>query len=415
MRLLMFGSILALLLVNNYSFAANKCIKIFEQKPIKASTTLTLKKKSPTQDPFQTEKYLNKYSRSDVEFLNENIRFIKVFEDKGDGRSPHMRMIRLLEERAGGEFLLFMKHSHIVIEYMIENGFLRDTAQLGPNPKDAVFSSYVKALYYGALNLYQTKSEGRSHKIKVQWGKEFVNEWANLRGHIFDLVTSNYGTVIYKGNITYFLFENLKELQVKMELPNIEHQIRLATINDIAQAEKLIGLHLSTIKQIANTSYRVNSSLKVDEMLEAISNVINRKDREYTESLSYGERKLLSNILQSLMNLFTKKSPSAQGIEIIERTRVFANELLKQRAYTQAQQEAFKINRAELFKLNVEAFVEKVDQLKIDKKTISSLVVEFVKKKGSLTEEEYYLLNELNISYKAIDELEVFYSPMRHL
>ena len=115
------------------------------------------------------------------------------------------------------------------------------------------------------------------------------------------------------------------------------------------------------------------------------------------------------------MNLFAKKSPSAQGVEIIERTRFFANELLKQRAYTQAQQEAFKINRTELFKLNVEAFVEKVDQLKIDKKTTSLLVVEFVKKKGSLTEEEYYLLNELNISYKAIDELEVFYSPIRHL
>ena len=415
MRLLMFGSILALLLVNNYSFAANKCIKLFEQNSVKVSSTLSLKKKSENQDPFQTEKYLKLYSRSDVEFLNDNIRFIKVFEDKGDGRSPHMRMIRLLEERAGGEFTQFIKNSYIVIEYMIKNGFLRDTAQLGPNPRDAIFSSYVKALYYGAMNLYLSKSESRSYKIKTQWGKEFINEWANLRGHIFDLVSSKYGTVIYKGNITYFLFQNLKELQVRMELPNVEHQIRLATLKDIAQAEKLIGLHLSTIKQIANTSYRVNSSLKVDEMLEAIGDIINRKDREYTDGLSFGEKKLLSNILQSLMNLFAKKSPSAQGVEIIERTRFFANELLKQRAYTQAQQEAFKINRTELFKLNVEAFVEKVDQLKIDKKTTSLLVVEFVKKKGSLTEEEYYLLNELNISYKAIDELEVFYSPIRHL
>ena len=411
----MFGSILALLLVNNYSFAANKCIKLFEQNSVKVSSTLSLKKKSENQDPFQTEKYLKLYSRSDVEFLNDNIRFIKVFEDKGDGRSPHMRMIRLLEERAGGEFTQFIKNSYIVIEYMIKNGFLRDTAQLGPNPRDAIFSSYVKALYYGAMNLYLSKSESRSYKIKTQWGKEFINEWANLRGHIFDLVSSKYGTVIYKGNITYFLFQNLKELQVRMELPNVEHQIRLATLKDIAQAEKLIGLHLSTIKQIANTSYRVNSSLKVDEMLEAIGDIISRKDREYTDGLSFGEKKLLSNILQSLMNLFAKKSPSAQGVEIIERTRFFANELLKQRAYTQAQQEAFKINRTELFKLNVEAFVEKVDQLKIDKKTTSLLVVEFVKKKGSLTEEEYYLLNELNISYKAIDELEVFYSPIRHL
>lgn len=415
MRLLKFGSILALLLVNNYSFAANKCIKLFEEKSLKASSTLTLKKKSSNQDELQTEKYLKYYSRSDVEFLNDNIRFIRVYEDKGDGRSPHMRLIRLLEERSGDEFLLMIKNSHIVIEYMIENGFLRDTSQLGPNPRDAIFSSYVKALYYGALNLFKKKSEGRSHKIKTQWAKEFINEWAKLRGHIFDLVSSNYGTVIYKGNITYFLFENLKELQVKMELPIVEHQIRLATLKDIAQAEKLIGLHLSTIKQIAITSYKVNSSLKVDEMLEAVSHIVNRKDREYTENLSFGERKLLSNILYSLMNLFAKKSPSAQGVEIIERTRIFAGELLKQRAYTEAQQEAFKINRTELFKLNVEAFVEKVDQLKIDKKTTSSLVVEYVKKKGSLTEEEYYLLNELNISYKAIDELEVFYSPMRHL
>ncbi|MCH2534782.1 MAG: hypothetical protein MK008_10110 [Bdellovibrionales bacterium] len=415
MRLLTFGSILALLMVNNYSYAANKCIKLFEERAPKPSSTLTLKKNSPKKDEFQTEKYLKHYSRSDVEFLNDNIRFIKVFEDKGDGKSPHMRMIGLLEEKAAGSFLLMIKNSHIVIEYMIENGFLRDTAQIGRNPRDAIFSSYVKALYYGALKLYQSKTESRSHKIQVQWGKDFINEWANLRGHIFDLVSSNYGTVIYKGNITYFLFQNLKELQVKMELPSVEHQIRLATINDIAQAEKLIGLHLSTIKQIATTSYRVNSSLKVDEMLEAISNIVNRKDREYSENLSFGEKKLLSNILHSLMNLFSKKSPSAQGVEIIERTRVFADELLKQRAYTQAQQEAFKINRPELFKLNVEAFVEKVDQLKIDKKTTSSLVVEYVKKKGSLTEEEYYLLNELNISYKAIDELEVFYSPMGHL
>ena len=411
MRFMMCSAIVVLVMVNNYSFAANKCEALFKTQDVRSSkSTLSLK----TEDELILSSMEKKYPRSDVHFLSENIKIIKNldFQERGG----HMRLIRALEKESNLDFPLMIQKSKIIIEYMVTMNYLRDVSQNSNNPKDAFFSSYVKALYFSSLNAMKEQTEGRSEKVKSRLEKTYIREWASLRGHLYDVVTEKFGTVIFKGNIIHFLFKNLEELRVKLELPDVEHRIRLATLRDIAKLDKLLGnVHVTAIKNIAQTSYRINNVFKVDETLEAFHGIVSRTDRRFTENLNYSEKQVLASSIFGLMNLFHKKSPSAQSLEIIERARVFASNLQKQRAYTQSQQESFKIDEAKLFKLNVEAFIEQVEQYSLSKSRVSELVVRYVKKKGTLNEEEYYLLNELNITYKAIDELEKYFSPLSHL
>lgn len=397
------GAVLVLISLTNYSFATvNTCKSLFvkSKRPV-----LSLKKSSA--ELVNVKPFEEKYSAFEVKILKKAAGILS--DRKASLEQKQQGLIKLMRQQNPKSFEDIFQNSKIVIEYMLSQNYLRDINEY--NPKDRILSAFVKSTIFAASNSLASQIYGREKNYSELIERQFIKSRSEFRWFIYSEVTRRFATATNYSNIIEFILKDTENTQARVPLSAEEIQIRRGLIYDLVQSKNVNGLGLNIIILIAETAYKIHNSKDLEALLEPLAGFNYIQGNSLKLDLSEAQRKFFMHTLYRIINFSRNKYLSTEGNEYLQKIKKFTETLplteikdLKQQLENTLSE--LGLVKPDLLKLKPEDFVDSLVAVNLNRDQLDLLVRDYIKKQGKISNETYFLLNELDLKANTIEFLE---------